>query len=164
MKKIKIDKLKLIGSEEWCAFDELKLPAILARIDSGAKTSSIQAKNITLIKKNNEDWVEFDVRPTQRNTTIIVTCIAKLVGKRSIKGSFGISEERLIIKTPVTIGEDTFEIELSLANRNTMEFRMLLGREAMANRYLINSADKHLQKAYLKKEVKALYAMPIKAK
>ena len=155
--KLKIPKLKVIGSQEWCSFGEFKIPAILARIDSGAKTSSIQATEIKLIKKNNEDWVRFVVYPIKGHTTIRATCITKLIGKRSIKGSFGISEERLIIKTPVTIGEDTFDIELSLANRNTMEFKMLLGREAIANRYLINSGLKHIQKVYSKKEVLTMY-------
>jgi ribosomal protein S6--L-glutamate ligase len=135
----------------------LKIPAILARIDSGAKTSSIQATDIKLIKKNDENWVRFVVYPLQENTRIKVTCRAKVVGKRSIKGSFGISEDRLIIKTPITMGEDTFDIEVSLANRNTMEFRMLLGREAITNRYLINSASKHEQQVYSKKEVNAMY-------
>jgi len=154
---MEIKKLKIIGSEEWCSFDTFKIPAILARIDSGAKTSSIQATEIKLIKKNDEDWVRFKVYPLKRNTVISVTCLAKLIDKRSIKGSFGISEERLIIRTPVRIGEDTFDIELSLANRNTMEFKMLLGREAIANRYLINSGIKNVQKVYSKKEVMAKY-------
>ena len=140
------------------------MPAVHARIDSGARTSSIQATDIKLIKKKGEDWVHFVVYPIQGNTTVSVTCKTKLIGKRSIRGSFGISEERLIIKTPVTIGEDTFDIELSLANRNTMEFRMLLGREAIANRYLINVAKKHLQNTYLKKEVVAMYKLLAKSK
>jgi ribosomal protein S6--L-glutamate ligase len=155
---LELKNLKIIGSEEWCAFNQLKMPAIRARIDSGAKTSSIQATEIKLIEKNDEDWVRFVVYPIQKNSSVKVICQAKLIGKRSIKGSFGISEERLIITTPVSIGEDTFDIELSLANRNTMEFRMLLGREAMANRYVINPAVKHVQKKYLKKEINALYA------
>lgn len=154
---MELENLKIIGSEEWCAFDRLKIPAIRARVDSGAKTSSIQATEIKLIKKNDEKWVRFIVYPLQKNSTVKVICRAKLVGKRSIKGSFGISEERLIIKAPVTIGEDTFDIELSLANRNTMEFRMLLGREAMVGRYLINPSAKHVQKRYLRKEVNAMY-------
>jgi len=154
---LKAQKQKIIGSEEWCAFKELKIPAILARIDSGAKTSSIQATDIKLIKKNSESWVRFVVYPLQGNTNLSVVCRAKLIGKRSIKGSFGISEERLIIKTPIAIGEETFEIELSLANRNTMEFRMLLGREAMTDRYLINPAEKHLLKVYSRKEINAMY-------
>lgn len=154
---MELKNLKIIGSKEWCAFDEFKIPAILARIDSGAKTSSIQATDIKLIKKNDENWVRFVVYPLQENTKIKVTCRAKIVGKRSIKGSFGISEERLIIKAPITLGVDTFEIELSLANRNTMEFRMLLGREAIINRYLINPANEHVQKVYSKKEVNIMY-------
>ena len=157
---MEVKNLKTIGSEEWCSFNELKIPAIRARIDSGAKTSSIQATEIKLIKKNDEKWVRFVVYPLQENSAIKVLCRAKLIGKRSIKGSFGISEERLIIRTPVTIGEDTFDIELSLANRNTMEFRMLLGREALSNRYLINPAAKQLQKKYSKKELNALYINP----
>ena len=128
------------------------------------KTSSIQATDIKLIKINDERWVRFVVYPVQRNSIIKVICRAKLVGKRSIKGSFGISEERLIIKTPITIGEETFDIELSLANRNTMEFRMLLGREAMANRYLINPSEKRLQKKYTKKEINAKYKSHTKDK
>ena len=154
---MKIENLKMIGSEEWCAFDKLKIPAIRARVDSGARTSSIQAMDIKLIKKNDEDWVRFVVYPLKGDTMLKVICRAKIVGKRSIKGSFGISEERLIIKSPITIGEDTFDIELSLANRNTMEFKMLLGREAMVNRYLINPSGKNLQKKYTKKEVLAKY-------
>lgn len=161
---MKIENLKIIGSEEWCAFDEFKIPAIRARIDSGAKTSSIQATEIKLIKKNDEKWVRFVVYPIQNNSGIKVICRAKLLGKRSIKGSFGISEERLIIKTPITIGEETFDIELSLANRNTMEFRMLLGREAMVNRYLINPSEKRLQKKYTKKEINAKYKSHTKDK
>ena len=161
---MEIQKLKIVGNAEWCAFDQFKIPAILARIDSGAKTSSIQATDIKLIKKNDERWVRFVVYPLQRNSTIKVICRAKLVGKRSIKGSFGISEERLIIKTPVTIGEETFDIELSLANRNSMEFRMLLGREAMVNRYLINPSEKQLQKKYTKKEINAKYKSHTKDK
>lgn len=157
---MEIKDLQLIGSEEWCAFEQLNIPAIRARVDSGAKTSSIQATEIKLSKKNKEDWVSFEVYPLQKNSKIKVRCSAKVLDKRSIKGSFGISEERLIIKTPITIGEDTFAIELSLANRNTMEFRMLLGREAMANRFVINPSVKHLRKKYLQKEVKALYTAP----
>ena len=157
MPTTKMENLKIIGSEEWCAFKKLKIPAVRARVDSGAKTSSIQAAEIKLIKKNEEFWVRFSVFPIQGNNTVKVICKAKLVDKRSIKGSFGISEERFIVKTPVTIGKDTFDIELSLANRNTMEFRMLLGREAMIGRYIVNPAEKHLQKKYSKKQVAAKY-------
>jgi ribosomal protein S6--L-glutamate ligase len=154
--KLKANHLKIIGSQEWCAFNEFKIPAVLARIDSGAKTSSIQATHIKLIKKDDENWVRFMINPLQNNT-ISKTITAKLKGKRSIKGSFGIAEERFIVKTSITIGEDTFEIELCLANRNSMEFRMLLGRNALINRYLINPSEKKLLKTYSKKEINKMY-------
>lgn len=149
--------LKIIGSVEWCTFSDLQIPIIRARIDSGAKTSSIQATDIKIVHIEDEDWVVFSVNPIQHNDSIKVRCKAKLVDKRSIKGSFGISEERLIIRSPITIGETTFDIELSLANRNTMEYRMLLGREALAGQYLINPAEKHLQRKCTKRKAIALY-------
>ncbi len=136
-----MDNYIVIGSEEWCSFDGLNIPAIKARVDSGAKTSSLQANNIKLIYKNSEEWVRFEVNPLQENRSISIKCEAKIFAKRSVKSSMGISEERIVIRTPVTIGEDTFEIELTLANRDSMEFRMLLGREALQNRYLVNPSE-----------------------
>lgn len=142
---MKTKNKKIIGREEWCAFKELNIPAINARVDSGAKTSSIQASEIETIKKDGEKWVRFVVYPLEANSHNSIQCEAKLVGKRFIKSSSGVSEERYIIQSAVTIGEDTFDIELSLASRNTMKFRMLLGRQAMSGRYLINPGKTHLQ-------------------
>src|SRR5690606_26313468 len=85
-----------------------------------------------------EDWVRFEVNPLQENRSISILCQAKLVDVRSVKSSQGISEERPVIKTPVSIGGKMFEIELTLANRDTMEYRMLLGREAINGRYLVD--------------------------
>ncbi|MEC7262654.1 MAG: 30S ribosomal protein S6--L-glutamate ligase [Bacteroidota bacterium] len=128
----------VLGSEEWCRFEELGIPAIKARVDSGAKTSSIQANKIKIFTKGLEDWVRFEVNPLQDNRSISILCQAKLVDVRSVKSSQGISEERPVIKTPVKIGNTVFEIELTLANRDTMEYRMLLGREALNGRYLVD--------------------------
>ncbi|SIT04965.1 SSU ribosomal protein S6P modification protein [Zobellia uliginosa] len=132
--------LKIIGSEEWCVFENLGIPAIKARVDSGAKTSSIQATNIKIIMKGTQEWVKFEVSPLQENRSISIPCQARLVDRRMVKSSSGISEERLVVRTAVTLGDDTFEIELTLANRDTMEFRMLLGREALNERYIVNPA------------------------
>ncbi|QLG44933.1 30S ribosomal protein S6--L-glutamate ligase [Costertonia aggregata] len=132
--------LKIIGSEEWCIFQELGIPAIKARVDSGAKTSSIQATNLKVYAKGAQEWVKFEVNPLQENRSIAIECEARLVDRRMVKSSSGISEERLVVKTPVTLGDAVFDIELTLANRDTMEFRMLLGREAINERYIVNSA------------------------
>ena len=139
-----MNNLKIIGSEEWCSFKSFSIPAIKARVDSGAKTSSIQANNITRFLKETEEWVRFDVNPLQGNRSISITCESKIYSKRSIKSSTGIAEPRIVIKTPITLGAETFEIELTLANRDSMEFRMLLGREALSNGYLVNASETYL--------------------
>lgn len=136
-----MEELQIIGSNEWCVFKKLGIPAIKARVDSGAKTSSIHASNIEVFSKGGNDWVRFEVDPIQDNPNIIVKCEAKLLRSKMIKSSMGASEERLMIRTPLTLGKDTFTIKLTLASRDTMNYRMLLGREALNRRYLINSAE-----------------------
>lgn len=156
--------LSIIGSEEWCVFEALGIPAIKARVDSGAKTSSIQAANAKVFGRGGQEYVKFEINPLQDNRSINIQCEAKLVDRRTVKSSSGIAEERFVIKTPVTIGGDTFDIELTLANRDTMEFRMLLGREALNGRYMVNPADFFLQKEFTEAEVSAKYASYMKAK
>ncbi|MCI4642964.1 MAG: 30S ribosomal protein S6--L-glutamate ligase [Flavobacteriaceae bacterium] len=156
--------LKVIGSEEWCVFEEIGIPAIKARIDSGAKTSSIQAANAKVFERGGQEYVKFEVYPIQENRSINIECEARLVDRRTVKSSSGIAEQRFVIKTPVTIGQDTFDIELTLANRDTMEFRMLLGREALNHRYVVNSAETYLQKEITDSELTEKYKSYMKAK
>ncbi len=150
--------LTIVGREEWCAFETFGIPAIKARVDSGAKTSSIQANNIKLFYKETEEWVRFKVNPLQDNRSVSMSCEAKIHAKRTVKSSMGITEERLVIKAPVTLGAVTFDIELTLANRDSMEFRMLLGREALSDRYLVNASETCLLKSYTEDELDVKYA------
>ncbi|WP_419213486.1 30S ribosomal protein S6--L-glutamate ligase [Maribacter sp. X9] len=163
-KKNDLESLRIIGSEEWCVFKELGIPAIKARVDSGAKTSSIQATNLKIINKGAQEWVKFEVSPLQENRSIAIECQARLVDRRMVKSSSGISEERLVIKTPVTIGDSIFDIELTLANRDTMEFRMLLGREALNERFIVNPAVSYQLQSFEDKEVNDKYAPYFKEK
>lgn len=128
----------IIGSEEWFSFPKLGIPAIKARIDSGAKTSSIHAFNIQSFKRDGQPWVSFEVHPLQDNRKAVVRCESAVIDRRVIKSSIGVSEKRYVIREPVTVGEDTFDIELTLSNRDSMGYRMLLGREAMAGRVLVD--------------------------
>jgi ribosomal protein S6--L-glutamate ligase len=153
-----LNNLTIIGSEEWCSFETFGIPAIKARVDSGAKTSSIQANKIKTFFKETEEWVRFEVNPLQVNRSISITCEAKIHAKRSVKSSMGISEERLVIKTPITLGNATFNIEITLANRDSMEFRMLLGREALFNRYLVNPSNTYLLPEYTQEDLDHKYA------
>ncbi|MBM1105493.1 30S ribosomal protein S6--L-glutamate ligase [Aurantibacter crassamenti] len=156
--------LKIIGGEEWCVFKNLGVPAIKARVDSGAKTSSIQATNIKIYNKGVEEWVKFEVSPLQENRSIAIECEARLVDRRMVKSSSGISEERLVVQTSLTMGGETFDVELTLANRDTMEFRMLLGREAINQRYAVNPAVNYQVQAFTDEEINKKYASYFKEK
>ncbi|TDS50948.1 30S ribosomal protein S6--L-glutamate ligase [Myroides indicus] len=132
-----LEKL-IVGSEEWCSFPALNIPAIKARIDSGAKTSALHAINIVPFDREDEKWVKFDVNPLQNNGKTIIHCEAKVIDKRIVKSSSGTRESRFVIKTNINFGNSTWDIELTLTNRDSMGYRMLLGREAMSGRILVD--------------------------
>lgn len=128
----------IVGSEEWCQFPELGIPAIKARVDSGAKTSSMHAFNIIQMKRNGKNWVSFEVHPIQNNRRIIKRCERPVIDKRLVKSSSGESEKRFVVLTPMTLNGETWDVEVTLTNRDSMGFRMLLGREAMQKKILVD--------------------------
>jgi len=134
----------ILGSEEWCSFPGLGIPAIKARVDSGAKTSALHAKNIAPFIKDGQNWVKFDINPIQNNIKTIIPCEALLVDKRVVKSSSGFREQRFVIQTPLEIGNSNWLIEMTLTNRDSMGFRMLLGREAMSGRVLVDPEQQYL--------------------
>ncbi len=134
----------ILGSEEWCSFPELGIPTIKARVDSGAKTSALHAINIAPFIKNDQNWVKFDINPIQNNLRTVIHCEAPLVDKRIVKSSSGFREQRYVIQSNLKIGDDSWMIEMTLTNRDSMGFRMLLGREAMSGRILVDPEQKYL--------------------
>ena len=128
----------IIGSEEWCSFPELGVPTIKARVDSGAKTSSIHAFNINPFRRDGEAWVSFEIHPIQNNRRAVIRCERPVIDKRVVNSSSGISETRFVVSSPLKLGEHVWNIELTLANRDSMGFRMLLGREAMMDRLIVD--------------------------
>jgi hypothetical protein len=145
----------IIGFREWIALPELKLPALKAKIDSGAKTSSLHAFDIKLIKKGGVSFVKFKVHPIQKNTDLIVECISPLIDRRVVTDSGGHKENRYVINTFIQMGAVKKMIQLTLTNRASMKYRMLLGREAL-NQFYIDPSQSYLlrktqkQKIYLK--------------
>ncbi|MFN3756364.1 MAG: 30S ribosomal protein S6--L-glutamate ligase [Flavobacterium sp.] len=134
----------ILGSEEWCSFPELGIPAIKARVDSGAKTSALHAINISPFTKEGETWVRFDINPIQNNVKTIIHCEARLIDKRIVKSSSGFREQRFVIQTLVDIGALQWPIEMTLTNRDSMGFRMLFGREAMSGRAMVDPERKYV--------------------
>ncbi|WP_447637052.1 30S ribosomal protein S6--L-glutamate ligase [Flavobacterium microcysteis] len=154
----------ILGSEEWCSFPELGIPLIKARVDSGAKTSALHAVNIAPFVRDGESWVKFDINPIQNNLKTIIHCEALLVDKRIVKSSSGFREQRYVIRTTLDFGEHKWSIEMTLTNRDSMGFRMLLGREAMSGRVLVDPEQKYLLGQPSNEKLKELYHNAERAK
>ena len=119
---------------------ELGLPQLKAKIDTGARTSCLHAFSITEITKHNQCWVRFGIHPHQNDTRTEFFCEAPVLDKRPVTDSGGHTEERYVIMTPIELAGQRWLIEITLSNRDTMLFRMLLGRTAMLDRFLVNPA------------------------
>ena len=137
------DYLKL-GWREWCALPDLGIPAIKAKVDTGAKTSCLHTFSIEPFTENGIRLARFKVHPIQKNETLVIECVAPVKDERAVTDSGGHKEMRYIIETTVRIGDKSRLIEMSLTNRDTMRFRMLLGRRAMEENTLVDPAASYL--------------------
>lgn len=117
---------------------DLGLPAIKAKVDTGAKTSALHTFKIDSFSENGENFVRFWVHPLQRNGELVHECVAAIKDERLVSDSGGHKELRYIIETRIRIGHKDWLIDMSLTNRDTMRFRMLLGRRAMTGNTLVD--------------------------
>lgn len=147
----------IIGWQEWVSLPDLGVPVICAKTDTGAKTSSIHAYHIQIYNKQGIEWVRFELHPLQRNKRIKLQCSAPVHDVRKVKSSNGEVEERPVILTPLSIGGKEWVIELNLTNRDYMGCRMLIGREAMGNKVMINPSNMFLHGKISKKDAKKEY-------
>ena len=150
MKKEFARRYGVVGWREWVTFPEFGHTRVKAKIDTGARTSAIHAERVELRTCEGNDSVTFDLLPDQDNDQKVVSCCAPLVERRAITDSGGHSEERFVVQTTVTIGANTWPIELSLTDRDSMGFRMLLGRTALRRRFLVNPGRSYLAGHMLK--------------
>jgi len=137
-------KYDLVGWREWVSLPELGIAKIKAKVDTGARTSALHAFSLKPFKEGNKDRISFDIHPLQHNTVNVVTCFADIIDLRWVSDSGGHREERYVISTPVIIGETSWPIEVTLTERDTMLFRMLLGRSAISRRFSVNPARSFL--------------------
>jgi hypothetical protein len=134
-KEVKSDS-KIIGWREWATLPDLGLIAIKGKVDTGAKTSSLHAYDIHLVEKDGKTYVDFKVHPIQHDFSIVINCRALLVDKRHVTDSGGHKEERYVIRTTMILSGIKKRIELTLTNRRTMKYRMLIGRAALKHFYI----------------------------
>jgi hypothetical protein len=134
-----------IGWREWISFPELEIPALKAKIDTGARTSALHAFKLVYFTEDNIHKVRFYIHPRQRRSSPVIKCIAPLKEMRWVTDSGGHREQRPVIETLIKIGDLTWPIESTLTSRDDMRFRMLLGRTGMrAKQLMINPAASYL--------------------
>lgn len=120
-----------LGWREWIALPGLGIPAIKAKMDTGARTSALHTFRVEPFERNDTACVRFWLHPLQKNRQLVLTCEAPLIGRRIVKDSGGHAEERYVIESLISVGSRQWNIEISLTDREDMIFRMLLGRTAM---------------------------------
>lgn len=147
----------LIGWEEWCTLPALGLPAIKAKIDTGAKTSALHAFDIKSFQQESVQFVSFKVFPLQRNKEVHQICTAEVIDERMVMNSGGHKELRYVIKTPLILGNQSWDIEITLSNRDPLAFRMLLGREALNGHVIIDPMKSMRQGKPTLKSLKQIY-------
>lgn len=147
----------IVGSEEWCALPSLGIPAVKARVDSGARTSALHAFNVHPFRRGNTRWVSFEIHPLQKNRRTIIRCEAEVADQRVVKSSTGIGEKRYVIRTTLEHAGQSWEIELTLSNRDSMGYRMLLGREAMQGRVMVDPAASFIGGDLSAEQIQRLY-------
>lgn len=124
-----------IGWREWIGLPELQIASIKAKIDTGARTSALHALDLRPFEKNGLKWIEFRVpRPGVPRTE---RCHAMIVDQRRIKNTSGVPELRYVVTTTLILGNRHWHIELSLADRERMEFDIILGRTAIRRHGLL---------------------------
>jgi hypothetical protein len=138
MKNQKIEPKVIIGWREWITLPDLGVPAIKAKIDTGARTSAIHVIDLQAFEINGQQMVRFKINPLQKNKAVIRFCEAPVLERCKVKNSGGRSEIRYVIQTRACISELIWPINITLTNRDLMTFRMLLGRKALENGFLIN--------------------------
>lgn len=137
--------LPLIGWREWVALPDLGIAGVKAKIDTGARSSALHTHDYEIYETaTGERRVRFHLHPLRTRSWLELECDAPVTGLREVKDSGGHVELRPFLTTTVTLGGIAWLVDLSLTNRESMRFRMLIGRAALRGRFHIDPARSYL--------------------
>ncbi|MHB8898759.1 MAG: ATP-dependent zinc protease family protein [Thermoguttaceae bacterium] len=146
--------LPILGWREWISFPQLGVVPIKAKIDTGARSSSLHAFNLVTFLRDGKPWIRFQVHPIQRSDQGAVEVEAAVLEYRRVRSSSGQAVSRPVVVTTVEVLGRSWPIELTLANRDQMGFRMLLGREALRGRFLVDAGRSYCGGRLVRKKKK----------
>ena len=137
-------KFEIIGWREWLTLPAINLQMIKAKVDTGARTCTLHAFELEEIIVEGVKKIRFCVHPKQHNDQLVVSCISDISDKRVVTDSGGHREERYVIVQPIRLGNTFHKVEITLTNRDSMRFRMLLGRNFLRRGFCVNPAASFL--------------------
>lgn len=151
-KAVRRKQLRILGWREWVALPELGISEIKAKIDTGARSSALHAFDVHTFERDGKQFVKFLLHPYQRDSRTAIHAEAELSGYRRVRNPGGRTESRPCIRTWVRIFEDEYLIDLTLTNRDMMGFRLLLGRQAIRGRFLVNAGRSYVAFKEMRKQ------------
>ena len=129
------DALVVIGWREWVCLPELGIDSLKAKVDTGARTSALHAFAVERVERKR---VRFSIHPHQHDDEVTLSAEADLIDERLVRSSSGVAELRPVVRTLLELGGQSFEAEFTLTDRALLGFRMLLGREAIRRRFVVD--------------------------
>ena len=139
-----VSEILTLGWREWVGLPDIGIRQIKAKVDTGARTSALHAFELRPYSERGRERIEFRIHPLQKDADTVITCNADILDTRIVTDSGGHKEERFVIETALSIGNQSWPIEVTLTSRDDMLFRMLLGRTAIKHRARVDPARSYL--------------------
>jgi hypothetical protein len=139
-----LENLPCLGWREWVDLPTISGEPIKAKIDTGARSSALHAEEIERFERDGQQWVRFVFLPRQRSDVGRATAEVPLHDVRDVRSSSGEVQTRYVVRVPMQVGEQSWEVDLTLSDREQMGFRMLVGREAIRARFVVDPGRSYL--------------------
>ena len=147
----------ILGWREWVGLPKLGIPLLKAKIDTGARSCALHTFALETFDRGGTQWLRFDLHPIQMRQDIVVRAEAPIIDQRLVTDSGGHQEYRYFIQTDLTIAGKNFSTEISLTTRDTMRFRMLIGRNVLNGRFTVDPEQSYVTGEHSKSRVVKLY-------